>query len=545
MQDDTVSTKRRLLPRWRALARTPSFEVISGSVNRRPVDTSATMTRYLKRWDQNQTLVEAADVIDAAVISGDYVSAVPAALKVLSDEHAETALKAAAGQVLGNVPDRPEPALSPVDEWDEERLFPTIGRLKKRLALMPRDALTAMEIARLQTQVGQRKSAVRYVEHALAAAPNDRYVLRSAANFFAHKGVREDADLMFRAITSSDAVRVDPWVQAAEIAVANVCNRTPKWAVRARKNLDRVGGSSIQFSELASSIALLELDAGSSRRLIKKFLKISLEAPTENALAQAVWSNKQIGLDLEVSSHLARIENAYEARARTAFEAQDYKLCVNECGEWLQDQHLSPTAAAFGAHVASVVMADYAKAVRFAELGLKANPNNPVLLNSKLVALALGGKARQAADLLPRLAAFEADPLRRPFYYAAQGLVAFRLGAFSVGREWYARAVETAKASPRPTLAANATIYWLEQELMAGTVSGGEAAQITQRLDELYLSKEYGSGKSVVWNARRKIIGSLTKSALMKEEVLDRFSNSGPAPNSKISNSWVSSLLLN
>jgi tetratricopeptide (TPR) repeat protein len=544
MQDDTISSKRRLLPRWRALARTPSFEVIAGSVRRAQIDTSATMTRHLRRWDQNQTLIEASDVIDAAIISGDYVSAVPAALKVVKDEHAETALKAAAQQVLGNVSDRPTALLNPVDEWDEELLFPTIARLKKRLLLTPRDALTAMEIARLQSQVGQRKSAVRYVERALAAAPNDRYVLRSAANFFAHKGVKEHADLMFRAISSSDAVRVDPWVQAAEIAIANVCNRSPKWAVRARKNLDRVGRPSIQFSELASGIALLELDAGSSRRMIRRFLKISLEAPTENALAQAVWSNKQIGFDLEVSSHLAKIENAYEARARTAYEAQDYKLCINECWEWLQDQHLSPTAAAFGAHVASVVMADYPKAFRFAELGLKANPNNPELLNSKVVALALSGKAREAAGLLPRMALFESDPTLRPFYFAAQGLVAFRLGAFSVGREWYARAVEAAKVSPRPTLAGNATIYWLEQELLAGTINANDAAQITRRLDELYLSKEYGSGKSIVWNARRRIVESLTKSALMKEEVLHKISNSDPAPNSKISNSWVSSLLL-
>ena len=540
MQYDITTSIRRLEPRWRSLSRTPVCEVISDrkeSTGRQ----SMTMQRYLKRWDRNKTLVEAADVVDAAISSGDYSSAVTASLSIVKDDHAQPALKKAALQILGQSADRPVSLLSQIDEWNDKELFPAIAKLKQRLSLMPRDALTALEIARLQSQVGQRKSAVRYIERALAAAPNDRYVLRSAANFFSYKAVRQDAGLISQAIANSDVVRRDPWVQAAEIAVANICGQSPKWALRARKNLDHGVQNPMAFSELASGLAVFEFAAGSPKRNVNKLLRISLQSPTENSLAQAISSKREIGLDLDVSRHLANIDNAYEARARAAYEKLDYKAAVEQSWEWLQDQHLSPTAAMYGAFISTSLLADYQKSVLFSDYGLKANPNNPVLLNTKLVALAFLGRANDAAQLLPRLQSFENDVRFRPFVMAARGLVAFRQGAFMQGREWYSRAIQAARDFNQPTLVPNAVMYWIEQELMAGTISADEARVVVDKLDQTYSSKGYSGEKAATWNARRKIVTNLVSVAAMKHEILTKYSR---PQNLTEAHNWVSTLLL-
>ncbi len=67
-------------------------------------------------------------------------------------------------------------------------------------------------------------------------APNYRYVLRSTARFWAHRSAldKEYATRALDAIWASDVVRVDPWVQAAEVAVAKyLWPWTPRWGTKA------------------------------------------------------------------------------------------------------------------------------------------------------------------------------------------------------------------------------------------------------------------------------------------------------------------------
>ena len=79
-------------------------------------------------------MVEAADVIDAAIADGNYISAIPAAVGIVKSEFADSALRNAAEQILGQVPDRPVSLLSSEDEWDDSAITRAIARLKRRLA---------------------------------------------------------------------------------------------------------------------------------------------------------------------------------------------------------------------------------------------------------------------------------------------------------------------------------------------------------------------------------------------------------------------------
>jgi len=525
MQYDVTSLIRKLEPRWRALWRTPICEIVSAR-GASAAAHATLMRQHLRRWNSSRSLVDAADVVDAAIRTGDYGAGAAAALIIINDETARDSLKVAASRILRQTSDRPSSVLSPLAEWDENSLFPAIARLKRRLSMMPRDALTAMEIARLQSQVGQRKSAVRYVERALASAPNDRYILRSAVNFFADRSVKGDAPMVARAIATSDVVRHDPWVQAAEIAAANICGQTPRWALKARHSLDGPLKDPTSVSELAAGLAVLEQNAGAARRNVNRLVRTSLRSPTENALAQAVWSKRELTLELDVASHLTKIENAFEARARAAFEQKDYATAVEQSWEWLQDQHSSVSAAIYGASISTALLADYHKTLAFTTYGLKANPDNPMLLNGRLVALAYTGQLGEAEKVLSTLDAYEADAKFRPFVLAARGLLAFRRGSIAEGREWYTRTAEADIQSKQEALVANALMYWIEQELLAGTIEAEEANALVTKLDEKYSRKEYVGARAATWEARRKIIVNLINVATMKREVLSRYSRS-------------------
>ena len=241
MQNNAVTTVRRLLPRWRSLAKTPSHELpATRTPNRdkaRP--NSIQLENALARWEETKGLTDASEVIDAALISGKYSVAIPAAYSVLRDGNAVLGLNNAARQILGQVSDRPVSDLTSAAERDFKSIVARIVALKQRLYLLPRDAISTLEIARLQSLIGQTRSAERYVEQAVKLAPNDRYVLRSATRFWAHRSKPGDEQVLraLEAIWASDVVRVDPWVQAAEVAAASIIGRTPRWGVKTGSEL--------------------------------------------------------------------------------------------------------------------------------------------------------------------------------------------------------------------------------------------------------------------------------------------------------------------
>jgi len=513
MQDNAVTAVRRLLPRWRNLARTPAHEIPASRI---PAKDNTRRKNFhlenaLAQWGETKALADAAEVIDAALVSGNYSVAAPAAHGILQDGNAVTGLNDAARQILGDVSDKPQPELTAADELDAEKIHVKISSLKLRLRAAPRDALSALEIARLQSLIGQTRSAERYIEWAVKLAPNDRYVLRSATRFWAHRSKPGDEQVIraLDAIWASDVVRVDPWVQAAEVSVANICGRTPRWGVKAGRELIRSGSNLVQYSELAGGLATLELNAGGPFKNIRKLMRISLRAPTENALAQAVWARQKIGVEFDVNTYLRRMPNANEARARATYETGKFAASAAECWNWLEDENFSARAALTGAFVSTCLLGQYENALAFAERGLRANPNEPMLWNDKVLALGYLGRVKEAEMVLPQLETFESDRKIRPYVLAARGLLAFRRGDFARGREFYHRTIEACHELHNQSLEANASIFWLEQELFAGTVEPEGAAILVAKLDEFYNRKENGAGKAPVWNVRKKIIAQM------------------------------------
>lgn len=268
MQQDGLAGLRSVIPRWRPLDKTPAFELRSSSRRATAPCLSADLhEQAVERWEHSKSLEDAAEVVDGALIFGLTPKASEAAQQILSpDSEAMPLPQRIAKRLLdqrssGQTAEVIDNLVSGIDGQ-----YKTIRRLKRRLRLCPRDAITAMEIARLHSIIGQTDRACSYVERALKSAPDNRYILRSSARFFLHSSEKERA---LHTVQNSDAVRSDPWIQAAEVAVCTLLDKSPRWGAKEVRSLASAATLGVRYSELAAGLAMHELKHG-NRRMARK-----------------------------------------------------------------------------------------------------------------------------------------------------------------------------------------------------------------------------------------------------------------------------------
>jgi hypothetical protein len=89
-------------------------------------------------------------------------------------------------------------------------------------------------------------------------------------------------------------------------------------------------------------------------------------------------------------------------------------------------------------------MADFPTAIRIAETGLRVDPNDDLLANNLIVALARNGDVTKVVDTLRYLTALKRTRVRDFVFTATRGLVAFVAGNQSAGRNDYMEAMRLA-----------------------------------------------------------------------------------------------------
>ena len=364
--------------------------------------------------------------------------------------------------------------------------------------------MTAIEIARLQCLIGQTLSAERYVRRALVCAPDERFILRCAARYFVHANQAAEG---LKALWKSSVIRTDPWVQAAELALSNLCKQSPRWGTKLRGELLRAKFVEREFSELASGLATLELRNGAKSKHVQHLMAISVGRPTENSLAQAVWA-KDAGLtSVEPDKKLFTLKGANEARARLASENREYVEAVEHTWLWLSDEPFSHTAALSGSFICSAHLQDFEQAIKFSDFGLVSHPGSSMLRNNKLVALAMLGRLDEAQKLLREIEP-RSETAWLPFLHADRGLIAFRSGDIETGRLSYQTAVHLADEMADPRLSNLAKIYWLEQEAMASTSTNEDLDLLTRELDQNIqtLPTELKRTLADTWTSKKRTI---------------------------------------
>ncbi|MGH9504878.1 MAG: hypothetical protein ACRD20_18660 [Terriglobales bacterium] len=346
---------------------------------------------------------------------------------------------------------------------DEDRIHQSIHALRNRLRDEPRNAIQWVELSRLYTLLGESDRSLRTMMIATALGPDNRFVVRSAARLFLHE---HDAARSLRIIRNASGGRSDPWLLAAEIAVASASNSPSLFAkIGSRRNQDS-SLSLFDRTELSSALATLELESGSSRRA-RQLFRSALISPNENSIAQVEWANRQIG-SLEIEENLPHVPRSYEAPAHVALATGQWEDAIRHGLNWLGDQPFSKRPAIFTSYITSLVE-DYARSIQIIRASLKVNAHDPMLINNLAFALASDNQVAQAVETLRSTDHTSATGLSAVTLAATHGLVLFRTGFPDQGRVLYQIAIEKATGLSAQNYRVMAELYLAREELVANT----------------------------------------------------------------------------
>lgn len=320
-----------------------------------------------------------------------------------------------------------------------------------------------VELARSYTIAGSNEKARKAILAALQLAPQNRFVLRSAARFFLHIG---EADRAHSLLSHAPTIRLDPWILASEIAISDSLGKASKYFKVGRATLEGDLAPS-EITELAAALGSLEAESG-NHRIARKFLRRSLERPNENSVAQIRWLNRSVLHD-PVDMPKVNPPLLHEANAKTSFYRGEFEQAKIEALNWLEDQPFSSAPAALSSYILADVFLDFEGGKEVAERGLVANQDDTTLLNNLAVCLMELGEMERAESIVNRLTTAERASGLETIYQATRGILAFRKGDLEHGRKLYREAIAAAiKAGDRP-LAARAKFHLAIEELIAAT----------------------------------------------------------------------------
>lgn len=457
--------ERHIFPRWRSFEATCALGELTRPAIPLAPDTSEldiSLAKGIASWEMNRSLWLGLDLLGTAAVAGklDSFPALIAEVRAnpLAPQFAKKVLEKATGKRQTM-----QLALPEHDNVAGQTARKEIKRRRANLTDSPRDPIDWVELARAYTVAGEDRKAERAIRAALQLAPNNRFVLRSAARFFIHIGEPEIARAL---LSNSESSRSDPWLMASEIAIADFLGAQSKLPKIARLALER-GMPSSDATELASALGSLEAAHGSDRAA-RRLLRQAVKGANENSVAQIQWLNRaHLGEAVDVSS--AKPPLLHEANAWASYHKGEFETALEESLRWLTDQPFSSAPAILSSFILEDLMWEFESAREIAEAGLKSNPNDPMLLNNLAVCLMELDRIGEAEHVLGHLRAEDRASNAENTFRATFGMLEFRKGNVDEGRRLYNQAIERAISSGDKADTVRALFHLAFEEIRYGT----------------------------------------------------------------------------
>lgn len=451
---------RNVIPRWRLFNTTVALSELSSSG--RPAKWSVgtrSLEALILQWQSSPSIWVAADALSAAFVlkRTDLVTDIAEYVLAGVGTATEAVTHLARIVLFGKSPESPE--LSTRD-WKA-----TVRARRADLREYPRDAVRWADLALAHTVCGNRDHALRCLQIALALAPSNRFILRAGARGFLHWGDPERAHGVLR---SSPKTPYDPWLLAAEMAVASARDRRSKFTAHAKRLLTSGSIAGRHLSELATAFGKLEFDHGSNKAAVRLFRQ-ALADPTENTVAQIEWElNEHTNFPIAgVTKEFQNVPFLFEARAADRFSAGDWPATVQNAALWVSDQPFSSRAASLASYTASLV-GDYNNAIDYLINVLDSNPKDVGLLNNLTYFRVLAGRLDEALETFNTLRQLSAKGEDILIVRATTGLLEFRHNRPDVGRELYLQSIREGKHQRNYDLATVALANLAREEFLAG-----------------------------------------------------------------------------
>lgn len=481
-------SERRVIPRLRESRTAIALGEVAPLSEPAPRELDEAALRGLAQkigeWESEPTVPYASDAIGAALVLGRAKDVGHIARSVLESEPDVPAMvRRLAQEVLGGGDEAAEPhGVTPVRA--------RIAELRRRLRSFPGNALNWLDLAQAHASSANNEAAARAMNVALGLMPNHRLALRSGARLFVQVGEHDRALWHLR---GSAATKGDPWLAAAEIAVAQDAKVPPKMAGVGKRMIAADALSPFHLSELKSAIGMLELGAGGSRRA-RQLLRGSLDDPSENAVAQAEWVSSMRHIPMPLTEEA--IGESREATAIEAFARQEWSEALDRGVRWFEEEPFSSQAVMLVSHMAATLDDRYQDAIPLLEFGVRANEDNWNIWNNLAFCQIMAGQLDAAAATLRNVQHLAKDnSSASTFLSATSGLLAYRLGLPEEGRRMYSDAMDMLARLPgdQGENRANAAAYWAQEE---GRVSGqrmvdviSKARTLTREANRPYLAE--------------------------------------------------------
>jgi tetratricopeptide (TPR) repeat protein len=454
--------RRHALPRWFSISKALESGIFANPGKFQRVDDeedlrishraslSTEFAHYEAEWLKNQDESNAEELICVAALIGreEQDSVVAAANTIIAANTAGIGLVDLAKTIAFGDSGRPI-----YRKIDIAKLKAEIRTRKRLLSTNPRDPLLLTETALCHANLGQLRISEKLIKRALSIAPDSRFVLRSAARFLCHD---QRADEALSLLRRSPRLNLDPWLKAAELAIAGITGMPIQGWRKSRILAEDLSLSPRDRSELATEVATLEFSSGSRRAGLRQ-VKMAAEDPTENATAQVEFLAGKTG-NFTIEEFVPDITSAMEAQANHAYRKGELRKALAACEAWQELEPFSTRPAILGSFLSTARSNSIDRGIALAEAGLFSNPSNSNLLNNLAVLLAYKGEI-DAADEYARRARNSSEDKNDIANIATKGLIHFRRGEVDEALLSYEMAIEKAVAERNVEVAVRAYAF--------------------------------------------------------------------------------------
>lgn len=485
---------RDIIPHWHSFNTT----VILGELNsiqpqEKEIKKKYSIEHYVLEFKKNQTLAHAADLLSASIANGQIKNdnTVRAAEFIINNSCSTYTQILLANKIIKNSFDSRNilaQEITELKEFSSEKYYEKIRDLKNRLILYPNNPVLLVDLSRYYSIVGQKDKAIRTMKQAIHLDKNNRFVLRSASSLFSHYNTEDNEYLKYihKILNSSSLLKMDTWLMATEIAIANKLNKNSKYIKNGIKFIESKNYSPFNITELCSSIATVEHYNGSHKNS-RKLFKQSMNNPNANSFAQAIWASSVDKL-IKIENPNLQVSSGDEAIARVNYNKEHFNDAFDYSVKWFIDQPFSTEPAVFGSFIASSLTKNYKNAIDIASAALISNPNDTVLLNNIAYAHALDNNLDKAKDYFSKIKLSLLNDDSKICFKATKGLIAFRSNEINTGRALYHEAIIDAKNESNKVLTLTAILNLTREEILFGSME--EATHFINLVNELPVQSE-------------------------------------------------------
>ncbi|MCK4905364.1 hypothetical protein KAS42_03880 [bacterium] len=413
-----------------------------------------------QEWLFYKQLPWALDFVGTALVSNDFSNtvAIDAAQFILNNSKKVSGLaKSVAGKFLRLSESKSDFNLSIRDRFQE-----IISLLKKQVREYPYNAIAWTDMAFYYTVLCQNEKADLCISIALNLAPENRFILRSAARFYMHIK-NPDKALFF--LRKAELTKHDPWLLASEISISEAFNLRTRNVKIAKNILSTSDKSPKDLAELYGTVGTLEMvNAGNKKG--KKLFKNAMIDPNENTLAQAEWISQNRSISIEQPSNVLA---AFEAESTRLFYEGNYKDALGASLKWSRLQPFCSRPVEQATYIAGTCLDNFQEAVRIVEEE-KIGPlgKNFPIQNNYIFSLASLDRIKEAEQQMTTINFEELSEREQGVYKATEGLIEFRKGKIEGGRLLYEDAIKRFQKLKEERCLALATFYFAKEEKKVG-----------------------------------------------------------------------------